>query len=251
VKASEHQLTVAVEAAAKNAFERVGGQNWETARPLVKFGYRDGVLPIVSAALESLPDPLDEVRSLLDSTTVGTFLAGRDRTSVWEVIDTKTPDQWEFGHTSWFLAVNRATGEQHAIPPRSKTRRVKVLTREPDENLPVYTPPSDKDEIALLADQLGAHLIAQHHKASGEVWCPDYNAFDSVGDNAYGREEMEHLRICHGIDTSGIEMLPAEEQVKARAEVHGQAHNPKKTHVGKGGFPHRHAPEYHLSKTAL
>lgn len=67
---TEHQMTVAVDAAARSAYDAdvarrrevfppgVHFHSWEEQPdPMVKYQFRDGVLPIVMAALNALPDP--------------------------------------------------------------------------------------------------------------------------------------------------------------------------------------------------
>ena len=71
MKTSEQSLTRAVEAAARAAFDRNSAEvaaslhpsvaahltDWEQSGAVVKHGWRQIVLPLVVAALESLPEP--------------------------------------------------------------------------------------------------------------------------------------------------------------------------------------------------
>lgn len=188
-----------------------------------------------------------ERKGTIGEITVGSLIAGHNRTDVWEVIDMRTPEQYEFGHTAWMLLKNHKTGEQMAVPPRNKTYECTFLMRSDEEVLPPHQPPSDfDDQVKLLEDVLGATLLAEIDHATGEITCPDYDgSFRTMsGEKApRGREFFDHLRIMHGMDISGLEALPLEEQAAAKTTAHGRAHNPEHPHIGKGGVPHRHVPE--------
>lgn len=207
---------------------------------------------MVAPAKEGAPPRRDgwlERKGTIGEITVGSLIAGHNRTDVWEVLDTKTPEQYEFGHTGWMLLVNRTTGEQMAVPPRNKTYECVFLMKSDEEVPPPYTPPSDFEEkVQLLRDILGAVELANIDNATGEITCPDYDgSFVTMsGEKApRGAEFFDHLRIMHGMDTTALEVLPREEQAAAKTTAHGRAHNPEHPQIGKGGVPHRHVPERH------
>lgn len=169
--------------------------------------------------------------------TVGCLLAGSNRTDVWEVIDSKSPDQHEFAHTHWFKVVERKSGVVHAIKPKMINAKCKFLLADPTEKLPPRTPPSDFEEIALLAEALGATILWERDNATGEITCPM---------NEWARDGyLRHLKEAHDIDTRALEALTGDEYTAELHTIHGRAHDPRYPHVGKGGFSHRHVPEEH------
>lgn len=182
-------------------------------------------------------DGLYEHRGTWDEVTVGTLLATDKRSEAWEVIATAHGPQVQYGYTLWFRVRERTTGEEKSLAPRMKIDRVNILTEQPETlTTPPRTPPSDAEQILLLVESLGATVLATQDNATGEITCPDYASGHSVGDNRYGREEIEHLRIAHNIDAEGM-------RVEDRVTLHGRAHSPKHPTIGKTGFPHRHVPE--------
>jgi hypothetical protein len=185
-----------------------------------------------------------ERRGTWAEVTVGSLIAGEKRTDVWEIIDTANPPQIEYGHTLWFRARNRPTGEVKSIPPHMVKDPVTFLMKDDAEKPPPRTPPADAEQIALLVEKLGAQEIATRNNETGEVTCPSYAQGKSVGGNRYGLEEIEHLRICHGIDVSGIQAMPlGKERTIMIAQTHGHLHGPESSKIPHGGFPHRHIPE--------
>jgi hypothetical protein len=105
--------------------------------------------------------------------------------------------------------------------------------------------PVDSDEILLLVERLGAQAIAARDHETGEIHCPDYASGHSVGGHkTRAIEQLEHIKIAHGIDISSIELLTGNERIKAVLETHGRQHGPQQNrYLSKGGFPHRHVPE--------
>lgn len=184
-----------------------------------------------------------ERRGTWGEVTVGSLIAGANRTDVWEIVDSAHPQQVQYAHTLWFKAVNRVTGEVYSVPPRFIKNPVVFLMRDDEETPPPATPAGDAEAVALLAEKLGAMVVATRDHATGEILCPDYDGH-FVGPRGTD-EYMYHLRVCHGMDTSGLETLPPDELVMKRAQVHEQAHNFHHPEIGKGGFPHRHGPEDH------
>lgn len=177
--------------------------------------------------------------------TVGSLLAGRNRTDVWEVVETRNPEKIEFGHTGWFKMVNRVNGQVFSCEPKNRTYPVTFLMETDVEEPPPAQPHADADQIALLVRELGATEIATMNNETGEVACPDYDGtFHKNTQMSQGDEYWMHLEIAHGMDTTGLRALPNEEMVVARIKAHGNAHNPLKPTTG-GGFPHRHVPERH------
>lgn len=180
--------------------------------------------------------------------TVGTVIANPERRSErWEVIAVANGAQTEYGHTLWMRMREQTTGAEHSARPKPKTAGVKILTQSPlDTRTAPVTPASDAGAVALLVEKLGASHLATIDNATGEITCPDYAAGASHNPReAYSmqRDEIEHLRLAHGMDTSALEAMSPGDQIVAIATAHGQAHNPKHPEVGKGGFPHRHVPE--------
>lgn len=189
-----------------------------------------------------------EHRGTWEEVTVGTVIASSKRTQRWEIIEQAHGAQVEFGRTLWMRAREQTTGEEFTAPPRQKWAAVTILTQDPsDTKTPELTEPSDTEAILLLIKELGAETLATRDEATKEITCPDYasgkNHLDEIGGGSLGRGEREHLSFAHGIDTSDIEAMEWEPRMHETTRIHGLAHNPKHPEVGKGGFPHRHAPE--------
>ena len=189
-----------------------------------------------------------EHKGTWEEVTVGTVIASQKRSERWEIVEQRMGDQpIEFGHTLWMRAREQTTGAEFTVRPRNKTSKVTILTQSPlDTTTPDRTPPSDAEAIALLVEELGATILASRDEATGEIWCPDYasGATHPGGSPGGCRDEMEHLRIAHGIDTKPYEEMPFDERIVAVTTVHGRAHNPKYAATyNHGGFPHRHGPE--------
>lgn len=184
-------------------------------------------------------DGLIEAKGTWGEVTVGSLLATRLRTEVWEVIDSRTPDQHEYAHTPWFKIRERGSGVEHAVPPKMVNAKVTFLLHEPDERLPEPTPVSDADEVEakmkMLVAELGAVEIYTRDNTTGEIVCPDF-PLDTV----------EHLRVAHDIDVTALLAIEdPQERIGQMHTVHGQAHSVRYPAVGKGGFAHRHVPEEH------
>lgn len=193
-------------------------------------------------------DGLIEARATWGEITVGTLLAGpTSRTEVWEVVDTQAGEQIYDNKTLWFKIRERSSGAEHAVPPRLVTDRVTVLLESPEDRLPPKTPASDAAAMELIVTELGATLIASRDNATGEIWCPNYaSGHHATEDWHHGREELMHLQICHGMDTSAIEKLEGDAFLREITTLHSHAHDSRKRLVlGGGGFPHRHVPEDH------
>lgn len=172
--------------------------------------------------------------------TVGSLIAGRNRTDVWEVIATSTGAEIQHGYTLWFRVQNQKTGALHSLEPRDKLAPVTFLMKDDSERPPPYTPPFDSDEIALLVEKLGATPLAQRDNETGEIVCPNYDLNIIPGDR-YGAQYLDHMRVCHGMDVSGLEKLTGDDRTVALTTAHSAAHKPGYKHTG--GFPHRHLPE--------
>jgi hypothetical protein len=190
---------------------------------------------------------------------VGHFIQGSRKTldDVWEITEMRTPSQIGYANTLWWRAVNVSTGEQVAVPPRVVSAEIRFMLT-PEEHAeaeetkrPPTLPrqwPSDSEEVLLLVEKLGAREIATRDETTGEIHCPDYDgSFDSArpGGNLFGVEEIEHLRIAHGLDVSGLEKLTGDERTIAITKAHGPLHAPNVGRYAQRGFPHRHTPEDH------
>ena len=180
--------------------------------------------------------------------TVGTVIANKQRRSErWQIVEQAMATPVEFGHTLWMRAREMTTGAEFTVKPRNKTYPVTILTQSPlDTQTPPPTPPTDAEAIALLVEKLGATHLATRDNVTGEITCPDYasGATHEGGQRGGMRDEMEHLRFAHGIDTTALEALPFDERIREVTTLHGRAHNPKyQAEINKGGFPHRHVPE--------
>lgn len=187
---------------------------------------------------------------------VGHRIQGRKATKadVWEVTDMRTPDQIQTNYTLWWKVVNVVTGEELAAPPRQVSERITFMVPEDElakcesSNSPPWMPrewPSDAEQVKLLMESLGGALLAQHDSVTGEVTCPEYAAGLTVnGWETRKEEQWAHLRICHGVDTSGLEAMHWDEEITAFTKLHGELHGFKPI-PSIGGFPHRHVPEDH------
>lgn len=209
--------------------------------------------------MTSASDGLVEWRGTAGQVRVGHLVQGMKKTKndVWEVIETRLPAQVEYGYTLWWRVVNKATGEMAAIPPKSvKSTVIFMLTPEEVEvaertGAPPPLPqqwPSNSDEVALLVQELGAEVLAHRDRETGEIYCPAY------GNGAYHStvwrpgvgvaDELEHLRIAHGIDVSALEgIVDPAERLRQVVTEHGRLHGPRSNTIVHRGFPHRHVPE--------
>jgi hypothetical protein len=165
---------------------------------------------------------------------------------VWEVIDMRTPEQFDHSTSPWFRAVNKASGEKVSIPPKSLHYPCMFMvpeeTVDPDEEKPKldpdtvgpHRPLSDQEAVDLLVKELGASEIATKDHETGIVTCPPYEQ------GMFPRHEyLAHLEVAHGIDTSGIVDAPIEQVVT----IHGEAHSKNWTNPRPWearGFPHQH-----------
>jgi len=196
-------------------------------------------------------DGLIEAKGVWGEVAVGALLSTSKRTEVWEVIDTRLPEQIDYGKTHWIKIRERSTGVEHVIAPKMVNAPAYFLLSSTDQNLPAPTPPSNLEEMALLVEHLGAQLLATRDNATGEIHCPDYNAPN--GERTGVAPLLEHMRVCHGMDVGALQAAEAQaradgdfDEVRARIHrAHDEAHSLKHPHVGKGGFSHRHVPEDH------
>lgn len=187
---------------------------------------------------------------------VGHWIQGSKRTAkdVWEATEFRNPGQIEYGHTLWMKVANVHTGVEAVVPPKVVTFPTNFLLTDEEfvqaeaSRRPPHRPdqwPTDSDEVLLLVEKLGAQDIAMRDNKTGEVICPAYAMGHSHAGNYYGVEEIEHLRIAHGIDVSGLLDLRGDERTIAVANAHGPLHGPRSAHMAHAGFPHRHVPEDH------
>lgn len=185
---------------------------------------------------------------------VGHFIQGNRKTldDIWEVLEMKHPPQVETNSGLWWRVANTTTGEELPVPPKSLTARVRFmltpeeweqaeLSRRPPD-LP-HQWPVDSEEVLLLAQELGATEIASRDAATGEITCPNYN-YEVIKLGAGPVPEIEHLRICHGLDVTGLEHIAdGTERAIAITKAHGPLHGPESSRMAHKGFPHRHVPE--------
>ena len=177
--------------------------------------------------------------------TVGSVIASSlSRTRRWEIIATANPGQIEYGHTLWFRMRDQVTGEEVSVKPRPVSIKVVFLMSSDEEVPPPVTPAHDADQIALLVEKLGAQEIATRDHETGEIHCPDYSGPGAAPGGIVA--ELEHLRICHGLDTSGLEAITNytdrdREVITTHGRLHGR--NAATIMPGGKGFPHRHVPE--------
>jgi hypothetical protein len=184
-------------------------------------------------------DGLIEAKGTWGDVTVGSVLASGKRTEIWDVVDSKQPDQHEYAHTHWFKIRERSSGAIHAVKPKMVNAKVTFLLTAPNEVPPARTPSPDGEDIEakmrLLVAELGAVEIYTRDSATGEITCPA-NHYDV----------LDHMRVAHDIDTTALEAIESsDERIAQMFTIHGRAHSPKHPAVGKGGFAHRHVPEEH------
>jgi hypothetical protein len=205
----------------------------------------DGLVPWAGRAIQVRP---------------GHLIQGKRATKndVWEVLETKNPEQIQTNYGLWWRVVNLATGEERAIPPKQVSERVTFMVPADDlaecerSGAPPWQPrewPADAEQVNLLVEQLGATLLAQQDSDTGEIWCPNYadgsRHTEEWSPGVLQRDILEHLRIAHGMDTSGLEAITDwEEQMHKTNQTHWGQHGIKQT-PSTGGFPHRHVPEDH------
>jgi hypothetical protein len=187
-------------------------------------------------------DGLIEAKGTWGEVRVGSVLSTNLRSEAWEVIDSRLPDQIEYGHTHWFKIRERNSGREHVVAPKLVTTIAHFLLESPEDARAPKPDlePSNGEEMALLVETLGAQLLATRDNATGEIHCPDY---DAPNPERTGIAPLiEHLRICHDMSVGGILESESSEDIH---RIHDQSHSPKFPHVGKGGFSHRHVPEDH------
>jgi hypothetical protein len=188
-------------------------------------------------------DGLFEHEGTWAEVSVGTLLAQRDsRKGVWEVVATSHgTGQIEYGKTLWMRVRNVSTGEEHTLPPHTKTGTVVILTKSPLDTEPIpHTEPTDTEAIMLLVDQLGATLLASRDEETGQIACPDYvwkTHLEKGEPHPFRRGLIDHMRFAHAM--SADDDLSYENAII----LHGQAHRPEWPNIGKGGFVHIHLPE--------
>ena len=189
---------------------------------------------------------LKPVKGKWGDVRVGTLIQGPKGTldDVWEISDQRSPDQYDYQTTPWFLVTNRATGEQIAIPPKTKTYSVMIMvpedTVDPEEEKPKFdpadagphTPPSDQEAVDLLVTELGAVVEAVKDHETGIVTCPAFEEMPGRGD-----EYFRHIEVAHGIDLSSVDP----KDVVRLTTIHGEAHAKNYASPPSGrGFPHQH-----------
>jgi len=173
--------------------------------------------------------------------TVGTVIAApNSRTQRWEIIATSHgTTQIPFMKTLWMRAREQTTGAEFTSPPRTKTSKVIILTRDPaDTTTPAYVAPSDTDAVWAVVEGLGATLLATRDSATDEITCPDYivESHLETDEKPLTRGLIEHMRLAHGATVD--DSLDYHAAISLHGPMH-DADNPS----GKGGFPHRHVPE--------
>lgn len=209
--------------------------------------------------MTSASDGLFEWRGKAGQVRVGHVVQGARRTKndVWEILEMKHPAQFEYGCTLWWRVVNKATGQVAAVPPKSITAPVTFLLSEEEFEMAEKTrrPPDlphqwpvDSDEVLLLAEKLGARDMASRDNETGEITCPSYAAGQRHTPvwrpGILMVDEIEHLKICHGLDVGGLEAISdPNELLLAVAKEHGALHGPRSSAMAHKGFPHRHTPE--------
>lgn len=191
---------------------------------------------------EGRADGWFEHRGTWGEVTVGTVLGNRNHPRQrWEIIDVSMATQVEYGKTLYMRARDQVTGAEFTVTPRPKSVGVIILTRDPrDTETPPPTPPSNADAVWALVEGLGATIMASRDERTGEITCPNYEAGrHHLEDGPYQllRAEREHLRVAHALT------IPDDIGVVDMTVLHGDAHNPGRPAIGKGGFPHRHTPE--------
>lgn len=187
---------------------------------------------------------LTEVKGTYGDIRVGSKVQGDKATNddVWEIIDLRNPEQYDYKTTPWFLARNVATGVEVSIPPKTSaypcTFMVPTETVDPEEEKPKLDvagqPPraelSDQEAVDLLVEKLGARLIAWKDHETGIVKVPSDGPWKS-------QDFIDHLEVAHGMDLSHLERP----DIVALTTMHGEVHskNWMKARTG-GGFPHQH-----------
>lgn len=183
---------------------------------------------------------------------VGHKVFGSYRTpnDVWEILAFANPEQIGYGMTLWTRVRNTTTGAEFSVPPRLVTQGVTfALTEEELEAATQSKRPPERDvvpavdaaAIALLVERLGAQEIATRDNETGEITCPTIPShLGAVGI----LPELEHLRICHGLDIAGLEAIAdPQKRIHETLDIHAREHGSLASQVGRGGFPHRHIPE--------
>ena len=197
--------------------------------------------PKVVEPAEPRKDGLIEVSAQWKDLGVGMTIEANGRK--WTIVDSAIPAQFQYGHSLWFK-FRAPRGEEVNYPPQPLVRRVTIL-REPGKPLPPPTLPQGHAEAELLMRELGAVEIATKDNKTGEIWCPMHTNLDfPKGD--YGRGELLHLRLAHGVDTTALEALTGDERTIAIVKAHGPLHarHAEALALQNGkGFPHRHVPE--------
>lgn len=182
-----------------------------------------------------------ERRGTWGEVTVGSLLATSwNRTSRWRIVAVSHPPQIGALETLWMRARDEVSGQEFSIPPRRKTLPVTFLVQDPTEEPPPATPAEDAEQVALLVEKLGAQVIATRDNATGEIHCPQ---FEGPADSL-----LDHIRLAHGLDTSGLAALGLDDKIRQSIELHGRLHNRDAANPPSPyGFPHRHVPEYDAS----
>lgn len=186
---------------------------------------------------------------------VGHILQGdsKAKKDVWEVVDTRNPNQYDMGQTPWLRVQRLGTEEIVAVPPKTIRETVTFMLT-PDEfahaealGRPPHLPKvmlSDAAEVALLVESLDAKHLATRDDVTGEIWCPAYATGRRHSEDwrpgVLVKDELEHMRIAHGMDVTALEEITDwEDQMNKVIHHHGVAHRDNLP----GGFPHRHVPE--------
>lgn len=180
---------------------------------------------------------------------IGSLIQGTDGTlnDVWEVIDMRSPEQYDHQSTPWYLVRNVASGQEAPVPPRQLdyacTFMVPEATVDPEVEKPKLDPAtvaphrklSDQDAIDLIRAELGGSLLAVADHQTGIIKCPPFE--ESVSGNR--RPYLDHLGLAHGMDVSAI----AEVDIARLTTLHGEAHarNARQPYnAATPGFPHEH-----------
>lgn len=184
-----------------------------------------------------------EHRGVWEEVKVGTVIGTpNSRTDAWECIASAHPAQVEYGKTLWLRFRNLSSGDEYSAPPRHMHLPVTILTRDPADHAPApcvpsyvepepQTPPTDQEAILAVIEGLGASHLATVDNITGQITCPEFPPSLAA--------LIEHLEIAHG--QKGLPNWGVDEYTL----LHSRAHSEKYPDIGKGGFPHRHAPEDH------
>lgn len=183
-----------------------------------------------------------EHKGTWDEVTVGTVIAdANSRTKRWEIIaQSHGTGQIEPMKTLWMRAREQTTGEEFTSPPRTKTAKVTILTRDPaDTKTAEPTPPTDTEAVWALVEGLGATLMASIDDATGEVTCPDYTYESHIESDGLNIKPglLEHMRVAHGHDH-----FDHDDDLASLISLHARMHH-NENPLSQGGFPHRHVPE--------